>query len=99
LKGSPDGYDLSDRPESRGEHISAACKKLQEAFDQRGAWEGPLADLKQTASRTSARSDVNQMWQLLTKKRNPDVDALRAEITRLISHVEELADHLHHLRR
>jgi hypothetical protein len=95
-KGS--GAELGDRPSSRGEQISAICKKLEAVYDRGGSWDAALAELERASSGTSVRSEVEAMKRLTNKKRIPDVGAWRSEMIRLIWRAHSTSQHLHHLR-
>lgn len=90
--------DLGDRPPSRGEQIDAACAKLQAIYDHGGSWNAALAELERVANGTPARSEVEAMKRLISRKRIPDLQAWRSEIYGHISRARRHADQLHHLR-
>lgn len=82
---------LSDRKETKGERILALIKQLKECGDDEGiarrlAFEGAGSDVAW---------DAKQLQRLFAKKRIPNVDQHRAEINRLIDHIERVAHRLH----
>ena len=95
-KGS--GADLSDRPASRGEQISAICKKLEAIYDRGGSWDGAVAELERASSGTNVRSEVEAMKRLIAKKRIPDLGAWRSDMIGYIWRANSAAQHLHGLK-
>lgn len=92
------GADLSDRPPSRGEQITAICKKLEAIYDRGGSWDAVVAELERASSGTNVRSEVEAMKRLIAKKRIPDIGAWRSDMIGYIWRASSGAQHLHHLR-
>lgn len=92
------GADLSDRPPSRGEQITAICKKLEAIYHRGGSWDAAVAELERASSGTNVRGEVEAMKRLIAKKRIPDVGAWRSDMIGYIWRANSAAQHLHHLR-
>jgi hypothetical protein len=90
------GADLSDRPQSMGERIIAACDALMAAVDRGGPRDGPLSDLVLAATGTPARGDADKLKRLFQMNRIPDYDAWRGGVIRAIWHAKDIAHNQHH---
>ena len=92
------GADLGDRPQSRGEQISAICKRLEGIYKSGGAWDAALAELERAASGTSVGSEVEAIKRLIAKKQISDIGAWRSDMIGHIWRSDSAAQNLHHLR-